>query len=323
MPKFTQFSIDFPKDSDQLITHNPGLSESIAIIEQDRLFNDHAFAKMTATLVPLKDTTSISAKAVRLAQSKTKHEKYQAIQEIADIYKDQSALDAKQINSLSIIVDNSEIKIDNFAKLVLDHHNLIYAHKTRTSPSMDMLVDYLQDRYMLEISTEQRNFLRTQWNQSNIAGLSTKFKSNDEVTKQSNSFIFKKNKLVETKFTTTITQKETSKSANFSVTANLEDLQGVASEQNPPLIPENWIPHNRAKISLDYQSNDGLSIEIDENTIKAMQGYFTGKSAQKYYLDKAKTAVKGVTLAMSDDPKLQNKYNKLPNNLTKKSKRSV
>ena len=161
MPLFSEFSINFPE---KLETQVASLNESLDIIQQDRLFTDSSFVKSTAVR-EAGAITSVYGKALKLAQSQTELDHHQAIQEIADSYKDLSNLDAKQINSLRLVINTNEIRIDNFAQLVLDHHNRIYAEKHKINPTMDMVADYLQDEYKLKISTKQRNFLRTQWNQ--------------------------------------------------------------------------------------------------------------------------------------------------------------
>ncbi len=321
MPKFTQFSINFPEDLEP-VTKAASLNESLSVIQQDKLFSDPAFAKSVVTRGS-GSLESIYGKAARLTEGKTEQDHHQAIQEIADSYRDQSNLDAKQINSLRLIIDNEEIKLNNFAKLVLSHHNLTYATKPKAKPTMDMVVDYLQDEYMLKISTEQRNFLRTQWNQTNITGLSTPLQTTNNIAEQFNSFTFEKGKLLATKFTTVIEQATGDKSGDMTVTANLKALQGKSSEQNPPLIPENWIPHNSAKISIDYRSNNGLALEVNKDLVNTLQGHFTGKPAEKHYLNKAKTAVKGLTLNLEVDSIHQKKYDKLPGSLPQKGNRSV
>ncbi len=315
MPLFSEFSINFPE---KLETQVASLNESMDIIQQDRLFTDSSFVKSTAAR-EAGAITSVYGKALKLAQSRTELDHHQAIQEIADSYKDLSNLDAKQINSLRLVIDTNEIRINNFAQLVLDHHNRIYAEKPKINPTMDMVADYLQDEYKLKISTKQRNFLRTQWNQMNIAGLSVLLQNLKPANEQFSSFIFKDKKLVATKFTTVIEQKADGKSGNLTLTADLKALQGGASEQNPPLIPENWIPHNRAQISINYKSNNGLTLEISEDVIKSLRGNFAEKSLEVNYLDKAKKAVRGLSLRTTS----QNQYNKLHSSTSKIRKRSV
>ena len=71
-----------------------------------------------------------------------------------------SALDSDRYKSLTIVkADGTEIIIEDFSKKAREHYGAEAA-------TMDMLVGYLKEKHEINISDEQKQFLKEQWHQS-------------------------------------------------------------------------------------------------------------------------------------------------------------
>lgn len=296
MPIYTEFLIDFSKveenaaqnllsirdkisGSDQIASiQAESLSQSLDILQQDRIFADRTFAQSVSTRSDTEEMKSIYGKAKEAHNSNK-------LDEIAETYQMQSNSDARRFSKLELIIDGSTTTINEIATTALSHHNEItHSHKTTEDISIDMIADYLQDTQNIAISEKQRNFLRTQWNQMSVTGIIGTLQATGAVdhsslltteinrNEQHNIFVIKKGKLISAQYSATATEiKGSSKSGTFRVTADLSNLAGERSENNPNLKPEDWLPKNKAKISLLYISENGLGMRIAKPIAKVLK----------------------------------------------------
>lgn len=211
---------------------------------------------------------------------------------LAQEYKKTSDKDANRITSTELIfLDSNDkiknsIKIDVLSQAVIDYFSQQKEQNVQEA-TMDMIADYLQEEYNMSISYEQRNFLRTQWNQASVQGFTGVFHLDGNIpgaerlldrNKNICSFVFKENQLQSLKFSQSFSQTDSERNiiegapqSVAQVTADISHLVGLSSTNNPELRTEDWLPKNKAKVTLNYKSAGNLSTRtINQDIINAI-----------------------------------------------------
>lgn len=261
-------------------------ANTVNILQQSEMFHDKNLAMDIASLSPDSSEEGISGKARKLLVSPET-----AKEELAKIYEDRSNTDSPRIVKMRLEFLNNNNKKINFTEIkelskeVAIYNNLQKDDQVDLSQvTMDMVVDYLQEQHKVEISTQQRNFLRTQWNQGSIQGsralLTPDLESKARATKDKDSaghcFVFKNNKLQNTQYSETFHEVdedaqilETDKAVS-KVTADISHLAGETSPNKPTLSTEDWLPQNKANVTVSYKSSGNLPTSISQDFIDAI-----------------------------------------------------
>lgn len=326
MPKYTEFTMNIPEGvdtmaqdmmsaSNSMVTdpvsaslddlymsiQTKTMSNTLDIIQQHKIFSDpntaNSIAKRNSG-----DLDTIYGKAELLLSKNSLEEKENLKEEIANNYKKASSHNSKNLPTIIIEVDGKKTELENLKKSILHYYNTknfndhalgnpgsesYPSDPLLTELTMDLMVDYLQDTQDVEISKEQRNFLRTQWNNSNITSSASNFLSTGysglylEPKKETQTFVFKNKKLVGLQSTQEQEDLDKTKSSTINVNADISHLRGEKSEQNPNLSNDDWIPQNSGRISIQYSSDNGLAIEVDDSIVKAMGKNISGKVAHQ------------------------------------------
>jgi hypothetical protein len=319
MPEYYQYEIAIPKDSHNLASalynlktskvqtsfQTNLLSKSLDLIEQRRLYSDNDFrstvaardAKNITKSIEELDLESIYGKAEALGRNSPDIK-----DKIAQKHKYQSYADANRIDTIKLNIDGKELVIKNAAKNALTYHNQKYASSEQNTCTMDMIVDYLQDNYKVEVSEAQRHYLRTQWNQMSDIGSDTPLYSTVREdgsftcvdSKDSNhTFVIENAKLVAMEYVTLVKNKVRKdddiildgNSGVSSVRADLngDEFQGQKSQSNPQnLITADWLPKNAAQISIKYRS-DNLSLNLEEELVNILKEHGAEVKKESFY----------------------------------------
>lgn len=288
----------------EMYVQTQGISNSLDIIQQAKIFNNPKIAESISNRGP-EDINTVYGKAeiISSASNKSSKEKELAIENIAKNYEYRSEKDSNRIFSLNLVIDGKEVKLEKLNETILHYYNTkdfndyalekpgseLYPSSPKLNKvTMDMVIDYLQETKNVEFSKKQRNFLRTQWNQASITGTPAAIIASgniDEnglpptVVEQDETFTFENGQLVKLQHHMLLQNRDENQSGNISTNVDVSHLRGEKSEQNPKLNYEDWIPQNTGKVSIQYNSDDDLSMEIDHSIVIAMGKNISGKEA--------------------------------------------
>lgn len=169
MPTYTEYLIDFSKVNENTAQdllsvrsqtehtdisasmQAQSLSETTDILNQNKIFTDDNFAQNVSKRGSEESRlSSIYGKAQQYKNNKA---------EIVDSYREQSNKEAQRFTKLNLIIDGKTTSIERVAEEALEHHNSNNTPlKAKEDITMDMIVDYLQDKHKIQISVAQRNF---------------------------------------------------------------------------------------------------------------------------------------------------------------------
>lgn len=270
--------------------------ESVAgmvnLIQQNSIINNEDLAKITAKQAQperLESIRNIYGKAANIRSNKA---------EIAEDYKENSDKDAHR-SHIKIQLDNKDpILIQDLQEQTIKLYNEKYKeNKQGDEVTIDMIVDFIQSEYKVGISDRQRNFLRSQWNQSGLTGaaetivdpgissyLKEPFAAKNNKTE---IYIFKNGNLDSVK---TILEKNgvgtfEGKSGLTTVTADLSNLIDPNHSLSKKEIPnDKYLPlHDAKSISISYKSENGLNCAIHTDILNAFKenSNFEGKDLTK------------------------------------------
>ncbi len=331
MPKYTDFQIELdPSNLFNLSTelHSKessakdfssqiqleSFAETVNLVTQTSLYKDPNFREKVISQAESKK--NLNEESLTSIYSKAKAYDQNQQQNIEESYRSISIADTDRLSKLHLVKDGVEVVIEDLGSKVANHH-------PKRDPSekitMDMVVNYLQDQHNVSISEEQRNFLRSQWNQSGPLGSASSITDTgffqdgqiiamvepDPAKKRVDYFHFEKGKLTYVEVKSSIVEITDSqpKKATSAVKADLSNL--VSSEKSQSIIEpdkNDYLPKfNPNKITISYFSKDGIGCEISEDIVKSIKEHALFKSqTTNSFLSKFTKMVKGVQKFISN-----------------------
>lgn len=230
------------------------LSESLNLFQQHKIYSDQEIRKNIATQAEKLDKTksigSIYTKAFLYDGTKENRDK------IAEDYK------ANSIKDTGDRLPSITIKLDNKKPITI-------TIPEGNRENWDQASNYLENEYKVKISDEQRNFLRSQLNQSGILGTfnsilapNLPLEAGGAPTENLLEFHFTKDKL--NKISSTTKTKEEKEGYSHITEIDVSNLTSDANSKrisDPDII--DYMPKYSAKeIKMSFKSNDSLEVDI-------------------------------------------------------------
>lgn len=260
-------------------------AESINLTQQTSILSSEVYTKSLAA-----QATAIDADQENISNIYGKSALFKSDpNKVSENYQLNSLKDSTRMHKLSLEINGKTVNEHNLVHDSLAHYNQHFKPsplKTDKEVDIGMIADFLQDKYKVSISAEQKNFLRSQWNQASLPGIAGSLtttgirdasgnisSSADPLHPKVERFIFKEGKL----HTLEVTEKiigfgNLKGKTGFSVvSADISNLSSqTPSKPESSVSAEAFLPKTNAKsISISYSSTDlhcTLSPEVTKST---------------------------------------------------------